>query len=554
MIKKVLGSLLLSVLFPYSVWACPNDVISSPDVEYKSTPNDALAAPYHLFKAVEEFSQRETRLRPHFYRGIWDRLSENSRWALVDQLKQKYPQYKRERLYYFLGNAVQQPFVQDFWQTWAQWLSTPAFDVFADTNGIGAFEVIDFHGSEATILLKQGGQEIKAYHRAGNHPPKHPFWTLGLIESLLPELVTDERCEGGPEDSDLSSYDNPHNHQERYQNNGQLQDLVGTGKVQRRRAAYNPANHLLMLLRSETLGNNSDIYALDPQTGKSHRLTWFENDPRYGQLYDFSLYPRWSADRQQIAFVMNDEIYTIRYDGTQLKRRMDRNAYNESVKGVDWLGSDLIFASEVKDPPESLQGNAHYTAPIFLFRLNLQAQTREQIPFSLNEGDILLKKVYVHKNRILTEHKRRNPLSYTEWFERNTQGAQVRKMALPAHNLIEDVQLSPDGQSILYHKRLTKAEADKLKKGKNCVWHVDEFLCESAPFIAKANGSNPKQLFPAGEAYYSVWSQDGKKIYHLQYVHPDKGQDFVFETRSDGGGRRKVYQAPPGQRLRFIWP
>ncbi|MGE3726766.1 MAG: hypothetical protein AB7I41_14495 [Candidatus Sericytochromatia bacterium] len=552
MLKTGFLACLITLSLAFSAQACPNFLIPAPGVEPKTIPNHVTFTPYWIFEYVAKVKTSEPRLKSYYYKSIWSYLTEDSRWAMVNVLKQRQPQYKRELLYYFLGNAVNKEFVVNFWESFISWLSTPEFDVFAESYSSDVFEVLDYQGSEALVRLKHGGQELKAQLKLNNRA-NNGFWTLGIMEFLHPETLSDERCEGDPADRDFSSYDNPNNHEDRYPV-VQFQEQVSTGKIQRKAPVYNPTNHLLMILSSKTLGDNSDLYALDPQTGKSHRLTWFEGDPRYGRLYDFSLYPRWSADRQQIAFVMNDEVYTMRNDGTQLKRRMDHYPYNESVRGVDWLGSDLVFASEVRELPESLQGNAHYTAPIFLFRLNLQAQTREQIPFSLNDGDILLKKVYVHKNRILTEHKRRNPLGYTEWFERDAQGHQVRKMALPTHHLIEDVQLSPDGQSILYHKRMTKAEADKLKKGKNCVWHVDEFLCESAPFIAKANGSNPKQLFPAGEAYYSVWSQDGKKVYHLQYVHPDKGLDFVFETRTDGSGRRKVYQAPPGRRLRFIWP
>ena len=228
-----------------------------------------------------------------------------------------------------------------------------------------------------------------------------------------------------------------------------------------------------------------------------------------------------SPDGEQIAFTYKGDIYTVPVgDGKALQITSNQGHDTHPVWSPD--GSRIAFASSREGSMDIFIVNSEGGVP-----KRLTTHSGNEIPYAFSDNNhVLFQAVVMPEAEDMTFPSSQFPQIYKVGTEG---GRPVLFSSIP----MEDISISPDGKSLLYHDK--KGYEDAWRKHHTSSITRDVWLCTEQE---GAERSYRKITSFDGEDRTPVWAPDGKSFYYLSeregsfniYKSDIEGKDIVRLT------------------------
>ena len=235
-------------------------------------------------------------------------------------------------------------------------------------------------------------------------------------------------------------------------------------------------------------------------------------------------YPSLSPDGSKIAFSYKGDIYTVAAKGGRATQLTTHHSYDtQPVWSPD--GKTIVFASDRRGNLDLYAVSVSGGEP-----RQLTTNTAAERPMSfINPTTILFTSALEPDKDDMQFPSGQFPQVYS--LDITTPGARPKLYSsLP----MEDVSLSPDGKTLLYHDR--KGYEDPWRKHHVSSIARDIWMAEGADRPAKERKFTKLTSF-RGEDRNPVWTPDGKSFY---YLSEQNGTFNVYRRNIDGTGDTRI--------------
>lgn len=233
--------------------------------------------------------------------------------------------------------------------------------------------------------------------------------------------------------------------------------------------------------------------------------------------------PSWSPDGSSIVFsggAQQDKthIYTIRADGTGMRRLLPRN---------EKLLNDLAWAPDGKHLVVSAPGATRFENDIAILTI-ADGSLRK---LTSGPGDDKMPEFSRDGRQIVFKRDQSGPRGYSSIWVVNADGTHLREV-VPGRMKGSHPWWSPDGNKIVFNDA-----AGSVVPGAGTS-HI---------FVANADGTGLRQLTFGDRStdFHPSWSPDGSTVFFTRYVFAPQSKPFaVYRMRPDGSHVSLVYTSP----------